>query len=501
MWHPALQKRIRPSRHRRDAAMPTLKLFNTLTRALEPFRPLAPPRVGIYTCGPTVYHSAHIGNLRSYVFPDVLKKLLRLLGYQVTHVINITDVGHLTSDQDSGDDKVEKAARLEHRSAWDIARTYEDEFVRDLERLHIGLPDHRPRATEHIAGQIAIIRTLEARGFTYRTDDGVYYDTARFPEYGRLARLHVEGLQEGSRVDMGGKRHKTDFALWKFSPPGSARQMEWDSPWGRGFPGWHIECSAMSMHYLGETFDLHTGGTDHIPVHHTNEIAQSEAATGKPFVRVWLHGEHLIVGEDKRMGKSEGNFVRLQDLVDRGADPMAFRYLVLNSHYRKFLNYSEAALGAADTALMGLRRALREQAGAAGGHGGASGGAGGAAPGLPGGAVARQILDDLCDDLNTPKALGTLWTAMRDGSLPAAEKREAAAFADRILSLGLFDFTRLDAEAAPVPEAVKHLAEQRWAARQGRNFAESDRLRDEIVRAGFVMRDRKDGYDLVPGER
>jgi cysteinyl-tRNA synthetase len=473
--------------------MPTLKLYNTLTRTLEPFHPLAPPHVGIYTCGPTVYHSAHIGNLRSYVFPDVLKKLLRLLGYRVTHVINITDVGHLTSDRDSGDDKVERAARQQHRSAWDIAKTYEDEFVRDLERLHIEPPEHRPRATEHIAGQIAIIQTLEARGFTYRTDDGIYFDTARFPAYGRLARLHVEGLQEGARVDMGGKRHKTDFALWKFSPPGAHRQMEWDSPWGRGFPGWHIECSAMSMHYLGATFDLHTGGTDHIPVHHTNEIAQSEAATGQPFVRVWLHGEHLIVGEDKRMGKSEGNFVRLQDLIDRGFDPLAYRYLVLNSHYRKFLNYSEEALTAAGTALMGLRRALREKGAPAES----------AAAGLPRGPVASQILADLCDDLNTPKALGTLWTAMRDGAVAAAEKREAAAFADRILSLGLFDFARLDAEAAPVrvPEPVRELAEQRWAARQGKNFAESDRLRDEIVRAGFVMRDRKDGYDLVRSER
>jgi cysteinyl-tRNA synthetase len=472
--------------------MPTLKLTNTLTRSLEPFHPMAPPRVGIYTCGPTVYHSAHIGNLRSYVFPDILKKTLRVLGYEVIHVINITDVGHLTSDQDSGDDKVEKAARQQNRSAWDIAKAYEAEYVIDLERLHIELPTHRPRATEHIPGQIALIQKLEAGGYIYRTDDGIYFDTARFPEYGKMAHLHVEGLQEGSRVDMGGKRNKTDFALWKFSPPGVQRQMEWDSPWGRGFPGWHIECSAMSMHYLGETFDIHTGGTDHIPVHHTNEIAQSEAATKHPFVRVWLHGEHLIVGDDKRMGKSEGNFIRLQDLLDRGVDPMAYRYLVLNSHYRKFLNYSEEALRGADTALMGLRRLVRD----------AGGTADSTAPALPAGGVAGQVLEDLCDDLNTPKALGTLWTAMRDSSVAARDKVEAAAFADRVLSLGLFDFRRLDALKAPaeIPAFVKALAEQRLAARMAKNFAESDRLRDEIVRAGFSMRDRKDGYDLVRSE-
>ncbi len=465
--------------------MPQLKLYNTLTRELEGFTPMAPPRVGIYTCGPTVYHSAHIGNLRSYVFPDVLKKTLRLLGFQVTHIVNITDVGHLTSDADSGDDKMEKAAQREGRSAWDIAKAYEAEFVKDLGRLHIELPDHRPHATEFIPQQIAIIAKLEAGGFTYRTADGIYFDTAKFGTYGRLARLNPAGQQGGLRIEMGDKRHKTDFALWKFSPADVKRQMEWDSPWGRGFPGWHIECSAMSMHYLGETFDIHTGGTDHIPVHHTNEIAQSEAATGKPFVRVWLHGEHLVLGDEKRMGKSEGNFIRLQDLIDGGFDPMAYRYLVLNSQYRKFLNFSDQALRAADTALMGLRRALQE-----------AGGVQGQKPSdstLSG--SGQQMLEDLCDDLNTPKALGTLWTTLRDPAMPARDKLEAAAFADQVLSLGLFDFARLAQH--DIPDAVQKLAEQRWAAKQARNFAESDRLRDAIAREGYVMRDRKDGYDLV----
>jgi cysteinyl-tRNA synthetase len=470
--------------------MPRLKLYNTLTRTKEVFIPLNPPHVGIYTCGPTVYHSAHIGNLRSYVFPDVLKKTMRLLGYQVTHVINITDVGHLTSDADTGEDKMERAARLERRSAWEIARAYEDEFRNDLKRLHIAEPDYWPHATGHITDQIGMIQMLEAKGYTYRTADGIYFDTARFPEYGRLARLKVEGLQEGARIEMGGKRHKTDFALWKFSPPDQQRQMEWDSPWGRGFPGWHIECSAMSRRYLGDTFDIHTGGSDHIPVHHTNEIAQSECATGKPFVRYWLHGEHLVVADERqgaqgarRMGKSEGNFLTLQALVDAGYDPMAYRYLCLNSHYRSYLNFSENALKAADTALMGLRKLLKELRIAPP-----------AVTATPASPLQEQLLADVCDDLNTPKALGTLWSTLRDDALSAREKAAAAVFAEQWLSLGLFDFSRLEEE---IPAAIQSLAERRWAARQARNFAESDRLREELARQGYVMRDRKDGYDLV----
>ena len=397
-----------------------LRLFNTLSREKEVFTPLQPGRAGIYTCGPTVYAEAHIGNLRSYVFPDVLKKTLRRLGYRVTHVINITDVGHLTSDADTGEDKLERAARQSQRSAWEIAAEYTERFFADLTRLHIELPDVAPRAAGeipaalrsrieavspryaalpgHIAEQIALVQTLEAKGFAYRTDDGLYFDTGRFPAYGQLARLRFEGLQEGARVEMGEKRNKTDFALWKFSPPGVQRQMEWDSPWGRGFPGWHIECSAMSMKYLGEQFDIHTGGSDNIPVHHTNEIAQSEAATGRPFVRYWLHGEHLVLGEDTRMGKSEGNFIGLGTLIAQGFEPAAYRYLVLNNHYRSFLNFSEKALRAADTALMGVREIL---------HGlpESAAPAAVAADAAPRDAREAALLSDLCDDLNTPRAL------------------------------------------------------------------------------------------------
>ena len=473
-----------------------LTLYNTLTRRKEVFEPLEPGKVGIYTCGPTVYADAHVGNLRSYIFPDVLKKTLRRLGYAVTHVINITDVGHLTSDEDTGEDKIERAARSAGRTAREIADEHEEHFHTDLQRLHIESADRFPKATDHIPEQIALIEQLEAKGATYRTGDGIYFDTAEFPDYGRLARVRVEGLQEGARVEMGGKRHKTDFALWKFSPPDVQRQMEWDSPWGRGFPGWHVECSAMSMKYLGQTFDIHTGGTDHIPVHHTNEIAQSECATGRAFVRYWMHGEFLVLGEERRMGKSEGNPITLEELIGQGFDPMAFRYLALNSHYRSFLNFSTEALQGADTALTGLRRlvreALPEDERAASGRLQREAVLDPPAPGSP----QEELLAALCDDLNAPKALGILWTAMRNESLAAQDKLAVAALAEQILSLGLFDFARLEQRAA-IPPDIEELAARRWAARQAKDFAESDRLRDALAESGYTVRDRKDGYDLV----
>lgn len=481
-----------------------LKLFNTLTRAKEVFEPLEAGKAGIYTCGPTVYAEAHIGNLRSYVFPDILKKTLRRLGYGVTHVINVTDVGHLTSDEDTGEDKIEQAARESRLTAWEIAGKYTERFFIDLELLNIEKPDIIPRAAGdipkelverikslyplyaglrgHIPEQIAFIEKLEAGGYTYRIEDGIYFDTSRFADYGVLAPRNVKGLREGSRVGMGDKRHKTDFALWKFSPQGARRQMEWDSPWGRGFPGWHVECSAMSMKYLGPTFDIHTGGKDHIQIHHTNEIAQSEAANGRPFVRYWLHGEYLVLGEDERMGKSEGNTLTLGRLVEEGFDPLAFRYLVLTTNYRQYLNFTREALKASDTALMGLRRLIQN----AGGE-----------PGKPRAETEMNsaLLADLCDDLDTPKALATLWTALRDGAVSGEDKCAMAASAEGVLSLGLFDFSRLEA-MQQIPQPVRDLADTRWAARTAKDYAESDRLRDEIQAAGYIVRDREDGYDL-----
>jgi len=316
----------------------SLKFYNTLTRKLEDFNPLNPPNVGLYTCGPTVYMYAHIGNLRTYIFEDILKRVLLANNYKVNHVMNITDVGHLTSDADTGDDKLEKEAIKENKNAWEIAAFYTAAFQKDLEELNIIPPDIWCKATDHINEQIELVKKLESKGFTYRTDDGIYFDTSKVADYGKLAGLDIEGLRAGIRVEMvAGKKNPTDFALWKFSPTNVKRQMEWDSPWGKGFPGWHIECAAMSMKYLGETFDIHCGGIDHIPVHHTNEIAEAESATGKPFVKYWLHGEFLELKEG-RMGKSEGNAILVSTLKEKGFDPLSYRYLVLNTHYRKRWN-------------------------------------------------------------------------------------------------------------------------------------------------------------------
>ncbi len=335
----------------------TLRLYDTYTRSLREFEPLRPPEVGLYTCGPTVYDYAHIGNLRTYIFEDILKRVLVMNGYQVKHVMNITDVGHLQADGDVGEDKMEASAREKGRSAWELAEFYTDAFRADLARLNIREPDVWAKATEHIAEQIETVKCIEAKGYTYRTGDGIYFDTSKLDDYGYLARLNVEGLQAGARVGVGEKRNPTDFALWKFSPEGEKRQMEWDSPWGIGFPGWHIECSAMSAKYLGPYFDIHAGGEDHISVHHSNEIAQTQACYGTRLANFWMHGYFLQV-DTGRMGKSAGNFVRLQDVVDRGYDPLAYRYLCLGAHYRSRLTFSWDALDGAATALERLRETV-----------------------------------------------------------------------------------------------------------------------------------------------
>ena len=315
----------------------TLQLFDTYTRRLRDFEPLHPPQVGLYTCGPTVYDYAHIGNLRTYVFEDILRRVLDFNGYTVKHVMNITDVGHLVSDADTGDDKMEKGSQRTGKSAWAIAQLYTAAFRDDLRRLNIVEPTIWCKATDHIPEQIDLIRCIEAKGYTYRTSDGIYFDTSKLTDYGYLARLDVAGLQAGARIDLGEKRHVTDFALWKFSPSDQKRQMEWDSPWGVGFPGWHIECSAMSTKYLGVFFDIHCGGEDHISVHHPNEIAQTQACYGTHLANFWLHGYFLQL-DDAKMAKSAGDFLRLQTLIDRGYDPVAYRWFCLNAHYRAKLN-------------------------------------------------------------------------------------------------------------------------------------------------------------------
>lgn len=459
-----------------SASLPLL-LHNTLSGKKERFVPLSSKAVRMYHCGPTVYHYAHVGNLRSYVFADILRKTLSLNGYAVEQVINITDVGHLTSNENEGEDKMEKAVRREGKSAREIAAFYTNAFLENLATLNVETAGTKfPRATAHIAEQIALIRQLDKKGFTYKTNDGLYFDTSKFSEYGKLGGIDLKGLRAGIRVAQGGKKHPTDFALWKFSRPGEKRQQEWKSPWGVGFPGWHIECSAMSMKLLGESFDIHTGGIDHIPVHHNNEIAQSEAATGKPFVRYWLHNAFLIVGADK-MGKSEDNFVTIQRLRDQHISPLALRYFFLGAHYRSPLSFSWDALRSAHHTLDSLYRNLAL---------------------LPEGGKENpgylyRFKEILNNDLNTPQALALIFDILRS-SLSPADKRATIIAIDAVFGLDLEAQSKLyRVGEGDLPIRVKKLLVEREAARKTGDWRKSDELRKEIAEIGFVIEDNPKG--------
>lgn len=455
--------------------MAPLQLYDNYTRSLRPFEPLQPEgEVGLYTCGPTVYDYQHIGNFRTFLFEDVLKRVLAWDGYRVRHVMNITDVGHLTSDADTGEDKMEKGSRRTGKTAWEIAQMYTDAFLADMGALNIEPPTILCRATDHIREQIEFVADISANGYTYQTSDGVYFDTSRQPHYGHLARLDIAGLEAGRRVDLGEKKHATDFALWKFSAPEEKRQMEWDSPWGRGFPGWHIECSAMAQKYLGDYFDIHCGGEDHIPVHHTNEIAQTEARCGTRLANFWLHG-YFLLANDAKMAKSAGEFLRLASLTERGYDPLAYRYLCLTAHYRGQLNFTWDALDAAATALDRMRQgvyALRDQPAAE-----------------PDPALRARFAADVNDDLNLPRALAVAWEALR-GDLPPAVRRATLLDFDRVFGLRLADW---EPKVETAPAEVTALAEARSAARSAKNWAEADRLRAELHAAGWEMEDRPGG--------
>jgi cysteinyl-tRNA synthetase len=452
--------------------MMPLRLYDTYSRALREFEPLRAPEVGIYACGPTVYDYAHIGNLRTYLFEDVLRRVLEFNGYRVKHVMNITDVGHLTSDADSGEDKMEKGSRRTGKSAWELAGLYTDAFRQDLRALNILEPHIWCKATDHIAEQITFIQSIEAKGFTYRTSDGIYFDTSKLPGYGRLARLDVTGLQAGARIDVGEKRCATDFALWKLTPAGQQRQMEWDSPWGRGFPGWHIECSAMAAKYLETFFDIHCGGEDHIPVHHSNEIAQTEACHGTRLANFWLHGHFLQLDEGK-MSKSSGEFLRLQTLVARGYGPLAYRYFCLGANYRAKLSFSWESLGAAATALERLGASVHEW-------------------GVPG-QVDQGYLDRFAecanDDLNMPRALAVTWDLAKSGLESGTKKATVLAF-DRVLGLRLGEW---QPRQQTVPVEVAALLQQRQEARAQKRWKDADALRDQILALGYEIVDTPQG--------
>jgi cysteinyl-tRNA synthetase len=464
-----------------------LRIFNTLTRQVEDFKPQIPGKASIYTCGPTVYSYAHIGNMRQYIFADSLRRSFEYFGYDVKHVMNITDVGHLTDDGDAGEDKLEVGARREGVTAWDVAARYTQAFFEHAAMLNIKRPHIVCKATDYIAEQIHMVEALERRGFTYTTEDGVYFDTARFPDYTKLARLDVKGLQEGHRVDLGAKRSKTDFALWKFSKPGERRAMEWESPWARGFPGWHIECSAMSVKLLGEQFDIHTGGVDHIPIHHTNEIAQTECATGRsPFVKVWMHGEFLVL-DDEKMSKSLGNVLTVQTLKDKGFDPLAFRMLVLQSHYRKQLRFNYDNLVGAAKGLERVRVSTHKLSDEAQG-------AAHAGPLSKRGEEHKKAFDDaLAADLNMPQAIAQAFSLIDDQAVPPAEKLHLLWIFDEVFGIGMFKAPSAGAEA---PQELQDMLAARNQARADKNWADADRLRKEITARGYDICDGEGGSSL-----
>jgi cysteinyl-tRNA synthetase len=452
-----------------------LRLYDTYTRSLREFQPINPPEVGLYTCGPTVYDYAHIGNLRTYIFEDILRRVIEFNGYTVKHVMNITDVGHLVSDADTGEDKMEKGSRRTGKSAWEIADLYTRAFQDDMGQLNMLEPTIWCKATEHIQEQIDFVQCIEKKGFTYRTSDGIYFDTSKMPDYGYLARLDIEGLQAGTRIDMGEKLNPTDFALWKFSPDGQKRQMEWDSPWGMGFPGWHIECSAMSAKYLGTFFDIHSGGEDHISVHHPNEIAQTEACYGTRLANFWMHGYFLQLDKD-RMSKSSGEFLRIQSLIDRGYDPLVYRYFALNANYRSKLTFTWEGLDSAMTSLNRLRTTVFEM-------------------GDPG-TVDEDYIDNFTEqvnnDLNMPRALAVTWDLIRS-DLSNSTKKATLEMFDRVLGLNL---TGWKPQEEVVAEDITRLLEKRQKARVRKNWAEADAIREQINAAGYQIKDTSEGPQL-----
>ena len=465
-----------------------LKLYNTLTRKKEVFKPIQKGKVGMYSCGPTVYWYQHIGNLRMYISWDFLKRVLKFNDYNVKHVMNVTDVGHLTSDADTGEDKIEKAAKKEGKSAKEIAEFYFKIFKEDFKKLNIIEPDVCPRATEHIEEQIELIKILEKKGYTYKTSDGIYFNTSKLKDYGKLARLNAKELKAGKRISLGEKKNKTDFALWKFSEEVGKRQQEWNSPWGIGFPGWHLECSAMSIKYLGNSFDIHTGGQEHIPVHHTNEIAQSEAATGKLFVRYWLHGAWLLFKGEK-VSKSKGGLYTISELEEKGFEPLDFRYLCLTTHYRKPLDFAIEKLKSSKNSYERLKNIISEIKNDK--------------------KINKKYLQEFEDainnDLNAPKALQVLWRLIRDekaqGKLATIKKM------DEVLGLDLLKkedvvkdkikikgkIKRIEYKGFKPNKELIELIAMREGSRAKKDFKKADALREKIKSLGYYIEDNESG--------
>jgi len=475
--------------------MSDLYLFNSLTRKKEKFEAIDPPNVGIYSCGPTVYDYATIGNFRTYTSADILVRVLKYNGYRVKYVMNLTDVGHLTGDNlgdaDTGEDRLEKTARKERKTAWDVAKFYTDAFYTDFEKLNLTKPEKFVKATDHIREQIDLVKKLEEKGLTYKTSDGIYFNTVEYEKktgrkYGELSTL--DRLKEGARVEANPeKKNPRDFALWKFSPKGVKRDMEWESPWAppgargkvMGFPGWHIECSAMSMKYLGETFDIHVGGEDLRSTHHPNEIAQAEGATGKKFVNFWIHGAFLKV-DGGRMGKSLGNAYTVSDIEKKDFDPLALRYFYLSGKYNEPLNFTWSSLEAAQTALEKLRNLLesfkdeKERVTLS------------AEKNQKIESYRNRFSGAVNDDLNLPQALSVLWEMLKS-SIPSRDKYDLAMSFDEVLGLKLDQFQ----VQVQIPEKVKRLIDQRNKLRKEGKYEEADKLRNRIESLGFTIKDKR----------
>lgn len=485
--------------------------YNTLTRQKEKFEPLDPRQVRIYTCGPTVYYFPHIGNWRTFVLGDLLRRVLRYNGYKIKQVMNLTDVGHLTGDNlghaDLGEDRLEKAARQEGRSVWQVAEGYIDDFVSSRSLVHIEPPEHLVRATEYLPEQIRLVKRLVEKGYAYETATGVFFEVDKFKDYGKLGGQKLIDKKVAVREEVeedATKKNPADFALWlKTVGKFADHSLKWASPWGEGFPGWHLECSALAMKFLGETLDLHVGGVDHIAIHHTNEIAQSEALSGKTFSRFWIHGEFLLV-DGGRMGKSLGNAYTLHDLLGKGFNPLALRYFYFSAHYRQQLNFTWEALAAAQTALNRLTAVFDESRssqqppdpGSEYDNGGLPGpvrstshGKARAKPLIGCAEYEQKFLAAVNDDLDLPKALSLVWDLVKSG-YPVEVKKASLLKFDEVLGLGL---GKVEREQVVLPDGVGQLLSQREAARQAGDFSRADDLRRQLLALGFGVEDTQAG--------
>ena len=450
-----------------------MKIYNSLTRQKQELVPHEEGLVRMYSCGPTVYSYPHIGNMRAYLFMDALRRTLKYNGYKIDGVMNITDVGHMTSDEDEGEDKMLVASKREHKSPWEVAKYYTDIFMNETKRLNIDMPEYICPATSVIPEIIVFVKTLLEKGFAYETSKGIYFDIATFPGYGKLGGVGIENKLAGARIDIDEeKRHPADFALWIKAP--KQHIMQWDSPWGKGYPGWHIECSTIGIKYLGEYIDIHTGGVEHRPVHHENEIAQDDAYAGHQVVSNWMHLEHLLVDGGK-MSKSLGNVYKLDDLVSKGFSPEDYRYFFFTTHYAKQQNFTWEGLESAKNALKSMKNILKEHKESTDNTK------------VKIDKAEKDFLEAINDDLNLPKALGIVWTLLK---MPRDRK-----IYDTIIKFNqIFGF---DFEGDIIPEEVQALAKQRWAAKQNRDFASADELRNKILGLGFTVKDTKEGYEIV----